>query len=147
MAAPFERATILLIEDDPGHQRLVEINLRRANVTNPIVILQDGQEALSYLFDGLGVERYIKEPMVVLLDLNMPVLDGYQVLRRIKTDDQTKCIPVIVLTTADDAQAVVRCYELGANMFLSKPIDYEQFCKVIHRLGSFLSCVVLPNGD
>jgi CheY-like chemotaxis protein len=87
---------------------------------NQIVMLKDGQEAISYLFDELTSEEYLRNPMVVLLDLNMPVLDGYQVLRRLKADHRTKHIPVIVLTTADDTQAVLRCYELGCNMFVSK---------------------------
>jgi CheY-like chemotaxis protein len=147
MAAQFEEATIVLVEDDPGHQRLVEINLRRANVTNPIVILKNGQEALRYLFESLSRDQYQTEPMVILLDLNMPIVDGYQVLERIKTDAQARCIPVIVLTTVDDSQSVVRCYELGCNLFLSKPVDYQQFSKVIQRLGSLLSCVALPGGD
>jgi CheY-like chemotaxis protein len=147
MSAHFEDATIVLVEDDPGHQRLVEINLRRANVTNPLVILQNGQEALRYLFESLSRNPYVAEPMVVLLDLNMPVVDGYQVLQRIKADAQARCIPVIVLTTVDDSQSVVRCYELGCNLFLSKPVDYQQFSKVIQRLGSFLPCVALPSGD
>jgi CheY-like chemotaxis protein len=140
--------TILLVEDDPGHARLIEKNLRRSKITNKIVPLGDGQQALDYLF---GEGQYVGEecplPLLVLLDLDMPVLDGYQVLQRMKADERTKRIPVIILTTTDDIREVTRCYELGCNVYVTKPVDYEQFCEAIRKLGLFLSVVTIPNGE
>jgi CheY-like chemotaxis protein len=139
--------TILLAEDDPGHARLIEKNLRRANVKNEIVFASNGQEVVDYLFsEG---EYSGKEPpshLLVLLDLNMPVLDGYQVLQRMKSDERTKRIPVIVLTTTDDAREVTRCYDLGCNVYITKPVDYEQFADAMRKLGLFLIVVMLPDG-
>jgi CheY-like chemotaxis protein len=138
--------TILLAEDDLGHVRLIEKNLRRASITNPIVTVNDGQAALDYLFrtaDEAAKGR--SAPLLVLLDLNMPVLDGYQVLERMKADERTKRIPVVVLTTMDDPREVSRCYDLGCNIYLAKPVDYEQFAEAVRKLGLFLSVVAVPS--
>ncbi len=143
-----QEVTILLVEDDPGHARLIEKNLRRSNITNDIVIITDGQQVLDYLFgkgEYAGGEH--ASPLLVLLDLNLPVLDGYQVLQRIKADDRTKCIPVVILTTTDDAREVSRCYDLGCNVYVIKPVDYAQFSEAICKLGLFLSVVTVPNGE
>ncbi|MBU0494369.1 MAG: response regulator [Chloroflexi bacterium] len=140
--------TILLVEDDPGHARLIEKNLRRSNIKNEIVTVSDGQQALDYLFgagDYAGSGR--ASPLLVLLDLNLPVLDGYQVLQRMKADERTQRIPVIVLTTTDDAREVSRCYELGCSVYVTKPVDYVQFSEAICNLGLFLSVVTIPNGE
>ena len=140
--------TILLVEDDPGHARLVEKNLRRSNVRNDIVHVSDGQQALDYLFgegEYAGNER--ASPLLVLLDLNMPVLDGYQVLQRMKADERTRRIPVIILTTTDDVREVSRCYDLGCSVYLTKPVDYREFSEVIRKVGLFLSVVVIPDGE
>ena len=143
-----QEVTILLVEDDPGHARLIEKNLRRSNITNDIVIITDGQQVLDYLFgkgEYAGGEH--ASPLLVLLDLNLPVLDGYQVLQRMKADDRTKCIPVVILTTTDDAREVSRCYDLGCNVYVIKPVDYAQFSEAICKLGLFLSVVTVPNGE
>jgi CheY-like chemotaxis protein len=133
--------TILLVEDDPGHARLIEKNLRRANLTNDIVHVSDGQQAIDYLFS------HGRPPsLLVLLDLNLPVLDGYQVLERMKNDERTKRIPVIILTTTDDAREVARCYELGCNVYVTKPVDYEQFSDAIRKLGLFMAVLMIPDG-
>src|SRR5829696_6546998 len=110
--ANIEVVTILLVEDDPGHARLVEKNLRRSSIMNDMVILDNGQKAVDYLF-GQGEYERLKPnlPMLVLLDLNLPILDGYQVLQRIKADERTRQIPVVVLTTTDDQREVAKCYE------------------------------------
>jgi CheY-like chemotaxis protein len=140
--------TILLVEDDPGHTRLIEKNLRRANIKNEIAFATNGQEALDYLFcEGEYANNKHASHLLVLLDLNMPVLDGYQVLERMKNDDRTKCIPVVILTTTDDPREVRRCYELGCNVYISKPVDYEQFSEAIRKLGLFLLVATIPNGD
>jgi CheY-like chemotaxis protein len=140
--------TILLVEDDPGHARLIEKNLRRANITNEVITLTDGQQAVDLLFSqGRYVDRKRPSPLLVLLDLNMPVLDGYQVLERMKAAEDTKRIPVVILTTTDDAREVERCYNLGCNVYVTKPVDYEQFAEAIRKIGLFLSVVTVPDGD
>jgi CheY-like chemotaxis protein len=139
--------TILLVEDDPGHTRLIEKNLRRANIKNEIAFATNGQEALDYLFcEGEYVNSKHTSHLLVMLDLNMPVLDGYQVLERMKKDERTKRIPVIILTTTDDSREVSRCYELGCNVYISKPVDYEQFSEAIRKLGLFLLVATIPDG-
>jgi CheY-like chemotaxis protein len=145
--ADFQEVTILLVEDDPGHMRLIEKNLRRANITNRIDHVTDGQQAVDYLFcEGEYADRERPSPLLVLLDLNMPVLDGYQVLERMKSDGRTKRIPVIILTTTDDAREVARCYELGCNVYITKPVDYDQFSEAMRKLGLFLLVVMVPDG-
>jgi CheY-like chemotaxis protein len=142
-----DKVTILLVEDDPGHARLIEKNLRRANVTNRIDHVTDGQQAVDYLFcEGAYADRQHPSPLLVLLDLNMPALDGYQVLERMKSDERTKRIPVIILTTTDDAREVARCYELGCNVYITKPVDYDQFSEAMRKLGLFLLVVMIPDG-
>ena len=133
--------TILLVEDDPGHARLIEKNLRRANLTNSIVNVTDGQQAIDYLFNNGRAQS-----LLVLLDLNLPVLDGYQVLERMKADERTKRIPVIILTTTDDTREISRCYELGCNVYINKPVDYEQFSEAIRKLGLFMAVLMIPEG-
>lgn len=145
---------ILLVEDDPGHARLIEKNLRRSKITNNVVTVSDGQQALDYL---LGEGEYegneqpsdvvCPPPLLVLLDLNLPVLDGFQVLQRMKADERTKRIPVVILTTTDAPHEVSRCHELGCNVYITKPVDYTQFSDAIHKLGLFLSIVKVPNGE
>ena len=142
-----QEVTILLVEDDPGHARLIEKNLRRSNVANDVVKASDGQQALDYLFgegEYAGSER--PSALLVLLDLNMPVLDGYQVLERMKANEGTRRIPVVVLTTTDDRREVSRCYDLGCNVYVTKPVDYAQFSEAICQLGLFLSVVTVPQG-
>ena len=142
-----QEVTILLVEDDPGHARLIEKNLRRSNITNEIIKVGDGQQALDYLFsEGEYAGGEYASPLLVLLDLNLPVLDGYQVLKRMKADERTRRIPVIILTTTDDAREVTRCYELGCNVYVTKPVDYEQFSDAIRKIGLFLSVVTIPDG-
>ena len=139
--------TILLVEDDPGHTRLIEKNLRRANIKNEIHFATNGQEAVDYLFcEGEYAHNKPPTDLLVLLDLNLPVLDGYQVLKRMKIDERTKRIPVIILTTTDDPREVSRCYELGCNVYITKPVDYDQFSEAIRSLGLFLLVVMIPDG-
>jgi len=143
-----QEVTVLLVEDNPGHARLIEKNLRRSNITNEIISLSDGQQALDYLFgEGQYAGSKCASPLLVLLDLNLPVLNGYQVLQRMKGDERTKRIPVVILTTADDTREVERCYDLGCNVYMTKPVDYEQFCETIRKLGLFLSVVAIPNRE
>lgn len=140
--------TILLAEDDKGHARLIEKNLRRSNITNDIHIVEDGQKALDFLFgEGTFAGHPPKTPLLVLLDLNMPVVDGYEVLQRMKADPRTQRVPVVILTTTDDKREVERCYELGCNVYVTKPVEYDEFAEAIRKLGLFLSIVTFPNGE
>jgi CheY-like chemotaxis protein len=137
--------TILLVEDDPGHARLIQKNLERSKIANHTVIMPDGQQAMDYLLGQGEYEGYEHpSPLLVLLDLNLPVLDGYQVLERMKGDPRTRSIPVVMLTTTDDPREVEKCYELGCNVYVTKPVDYESFAEAIRKLGLFLSIVVVP---
>lgn len=135
---------ILLVEDDPGHARLIEKNLRRSGITNDVAFFDNGQKVLDYLNTPPG-KQGTYEKLLILLDLNLPVVDGYQVLERIKTSEQTKRIPVIILTTTDIPQEVERCYDLGCNIFITKPIQYDEFSTAIQNLGSMLSTVKIPS--
>jgi CheY-like chemotaxis protein len=139
--------TILLIEDDPGHARLIEKNLKRY-VTNKIIRLSDGQQAVDFLFsEGAYAQSVRPSPLMVLLDLNMPVIDGYEVLRRMKKEDHTKKIPVIILTSTEDIREVSRCYDLGCNVYIVKPVDYDKFSEAMQKLGLLISIVVVPDGE
>src|SRR5713101_8308219 len=139
--------TILLVEDDPGHARLIERNLRRALITNVIVTLSDGQQAVDYLLREHAYAGATHDlPLLLLLDLNLPGLDGYQVLTRLKADERTRHIPVIILTTTDEPYEIKRCYALGCNVYITKPVEYAQFAEAIRTLGLFLSIVKIPVG-
>jgi CheY-like chemotaxis protein len=138
---------IILIEDDDGHATLIERNLRRAGLTNGFIRLSDGQEALDYFFAENA--RFAREgPLapVILLDLKMPRIDGLEVLRRLKTDPRTASLPVVILTTTDDPREIERCYELGCNVYVTKPVEYDAFIEAVRRLGFFLQVVKLPTG-
>lgn len=144
---PNEAVTIVMIEDDPGHARLIERNLRRGHVANEIIVLSDSQEAVDYFFEASGAAKGTHPmPLLILLDLNLPGLDGYQVLTRLKAHAHTKSIPVIILTTTDDPLEIERCYSLGCNVYVTKPVEYEQFTDAIRKLGLLLSIVQIPNG-
>jgi CheY-like chemotaxis protein len=137
--------TILLIEDDPGHARLIEKNVRRAGVNNEIILLADGTSALTHLFgrDAQGF-RTIGQALLVLLDLNLPDMSGIDILKRIKEDDHLRRVPVVVLTTTDDKTEIQRCYDLGCNVYITKPVEYESFATAIRQLGLFLSVMQVP---
>jgi len=137
--------TILLVEDDPGHAILIEKNLRRGGIANTIVTVDDGQKAVDFLLNRDGRQGGAHpEQLVILLDLNLPVLDGYQVLKIIKNDERTKQIPVVILTTTDNPAEVAKCYELGCNVYVTKPVEYEAFSKAIQNLGLLLSIIKVP---
>ncbi len=141
-------APIILIEDDPGHALLIKKNLQRGGFTHEIIVLDDGQKAVDFLFkQGVYAADDRPAPKLILLDLNLPILSGYQVLKLIKNDERTKKIPVVVLTTTDNPQEVARCYELGCNMYITKPIEYDQFSDTIQRLSMFLSIVKTPGKE
>ncbi|MBB5758721.1 CheY-like chemotaxis protein [Methylorubrum rhodinum] len=136
---------IVMIEDDEGHARLIERNIRRAGVNNEIVPFRDGTSALEYLLgpDGTG-EVSARRHLLVLLDLNLPDMTGIDILERIKANPHTRRSPVVVLTTTDDAREVQRCYDLGANVYITKPVNYEGFSNAIRQLGLFFSVMQVP---
>ena len=140
-----EPIVIVLAEDDDGHATLVERNLSRVGVANPLVRLRDGQEALDFLRGQNGQPARKSQAILLLLDIKMPRVDGFEVLRQLKADPQTALIPVIVLTTTDDPREVQRCYELGCSVYITKPVDYQAFVEAINRLGLFLQVVRIPD--
>jgi CheY-like chemotaxis protein len=137
--------TIIMIEDDEGHARLIERNIRRSGVNNEIVPFTNGTDAVKYLFgsDGTGVNNKGRA-LLVLLDLNLPDMTGTEILRQIKDNRYLKTIPVVVLTTTDDSHEVKRCYELGCNVYITKPVNYESFANAIRQLGLFFSVIQVP---
>jgi CheY-like chemotaxis protein len=138
--------TILLVEDDPGHAILIRKNLRRAGIANDIVTLDDGQKAVDFLLKRGGYQDDSRpEPLLILLDLNLPVLDGCQVLKIIKNDERTRQIPIVVLTTTDTPWEMAKCFELGCNVYITKPMEYDLFMKAIQEIGLFLSVVKVPD--
>jgi len=136
--------TILLAEDDPGHASLIERNLRRAGITNEIIKFENGQQIVDFLFPSAD-NQHAEQPYLVLLDLRMPTMDGFEVLRRIKEDSILKRLPVIMLSTTDDPREISRCYALGCSSYIVKPIASEGFVEAIRRLGLFLSTVEAPS--
>jgi len=137
--------TIIMIEDDEGHARLIERNIRRSGVNNEIVPFSNGTEAIKYLFgsDGTAV-RHKGRALLILLDLNLPDMTGIEILRQIKDNKYLKATPVVVLTTTDDSQEIKRCYELGCNVYITKPVNYESFANAIRQLGLFFSVMQVP---
>jgi CheY-like chemotaxis protein len=133
-----------VVDDDPGHARLIEKNLRRAALPNIIERFSDGQEVLDFLFGGADRQRPAEAAYLLLLDIRMPKVDGVEVLRQIKEDEELRKIPVIMLTTTDDPREVARCHALGCSHYIVKPVDYEKFSEAISSLGHFVTLVEVP---
>ena len=140
--------TIVMIEDDEGHARLIEKNIRRAGVANEIVPFTNGTDALSYLMgdDGTGLINKGRQ-LLVLLDLNLPDMTGIDILEKVKGNEHTRRPPVVVLTTTDDQREIQRCYDLGANVYITKPVDYDGFANAIKQLGLFFSVMQIPEAE
>jgi CheY-like chemotaxis protein len=140
-----EPVEIIMIEDDEGHARLIEKNIRRAGVNNRITPFTNGTDAVSFLFGADGSAAINKnKPLLILLDLNLPDMTGVDILGRVKSNEHLKRIPVVVLTTTDDATEIQRCYDLGCNVYITKPVDYENFANAIRQLGLFFSVIQVP---
>lgn len=139
MTAPVK---IVMVEDDHGHARLIEKNIRRANISNEIAHFADGGTALDYLFSD---EVKANGPLLILLDLNLPDMSGTDILAKVKSDERLRRAPVVVLTTTDDKTEIQRCYDLGCNVYITKPVDYESFADAIRQLGLFLSVMQAPD--
>jgi len=140
--------SIVMIEDDEGHARLIERNIRRAGVNNEIVSFRNGTDGLTYLLgaDGSGEESSSRS-MLILLDLNLPDMTGVDILAKVKSNPHTRRSPVIILTTTDDEREIKRCYDLGANVYITKPVNYESFANAIQQLGLFLAVMQVPVAD
>ena len=145
MKALGREVTIVMVEDDEGHARLIEKNIRRAGVNNEIVPARDGRAALDAI---LGEDRSgaVSEGryLLILLDLNLPDMTGIDILEQVKGNPHTKHLPVVILTTTDDAAEIKRCYDLGANVYITKPVEYDSFANAIRQLGLFFSVMQVP---
>ena len=128
-------SVILLVEDNPDDVELTRRAFEKSNVANEIVTVSDGQEALDYLF-ATGRDAVLM-PHVVLLDLNLPKISGLEVLRRMRADERTRRVPVVVLTTSNEERDVVGSYDLGANSYVRKPVDFAQFLDAARQLGLY----------
>ena len=127
---------ILLVEDNPDDLELTLHTLRRENLANKIHVARDGEEALEFLF--CNVERSgERPPKLILLDLKLPKVDGMEVLKRIKADERTRTIPVVILTSSNEERDLLKGYGLGANSYIQKPVDFEQFGDAIRQIGMF----------
>jgi len=130
---------ILLVEDNPDDQMLTMRAFRKNNVKNEVVVAHDGAEALDYLFGaGAYTGRDARSlPQVVLLDLKLPKVDGLEVLRRIRADERTRLLPVVILTSSREDRDVIEGYRLGANSYVRKPVDFDQFVEAARQLGLY----------
>jgi two-component system response regulator len=134
-----ESKIILLVEDNPDDEALTVRALRKSNIANSIVVARDGVEALDYLFaEGVHAGRDTRVvPQVILLDLKLPKLDGLGVLRRLRADERTKLLPVVILTSSNEQEDRIKSYDLGANSYVRKPVDFKQFNEAAHHLGLY----------
>ena len=130
---------ILLVEDNPSDVGLTQRALAKSHVANELIVAEDGQEALDYLFGaGAYAGREVTElPALVLLDLKLPRVDGLEVLRQIRADERTRRLPVVILTTSREEQDVAQSYDLGANSYIRKPVDFTQFAQAIEQMGLY----------
>ena len=130
---------ILLVEDNPDDEALTLRALKKNNITNKIVVARDGVEALDYLFGtGMYAGRDTSvEPELILLDLKLPKIDGFEVLKKLRADERTKLLPVVILTSSKEQQDVVNGYGLGANSYVRKPVDFQDFVSAVLQLGLY----------
>lgn len=129
----------MLVEDNPDDEELTLLAFERNNISNEVVVAHDGVEALDYLF-GTGIygDRDMSVmPALILLDLQLPRINGLEVLRRLRADNRTKLIPVVILTTSNEQQDLINSYSLGCNSYIRKPVDYDQFLTAVHQLGMY----------
>jgi len=134
-----DKKIILLVEDNPDDEALTLRALEKNKVRNDVVVVRDGAEALDYLFaSGAYASRNVSEfPQVVLLDLKLPKVDGFEVLRRVRSDERTRLLPVVILTSSKEEQDLINGYALGANSYIRKPVDFIQFTEAVRHLGLY----------
>ena len=130
---------ILLVEDNPDDEALTRRAFKQNNILNPVVVAHDGVEALDFLFaTGRYQGRDVSvQPQVILLDLKLPKLDGLEVLKRLRLDPRTKCLPVVILTSSKEDQDLLQSYHNGANSYIHKPVDFSQFIEAVRQLGLY----------
>ncbi len=126
---------ILLAEDNPADVKLTQIALKRANIGNRLHVVENGEQALEFIFGNQP--EIANSPKLVLLDLKMPRMGGIEVLEKLKSDPRTKAIPVVMLTSSNHDKDLERCYQLGANSYIVKPVDFDQFQKVVQEAGLY----------
>jgi len=147
MSKPSRPAEILLVEDNPGDVELIQEALRYGGVLNHVSIASDGEQATNFLMRGPGYER-APRPDLILLDLNLPKKDGFEVLSELKAVPALSRIPVVILTSSDADRDILKSYELRANCFVSKPVDVDEFLSTVRSTGEFwLLIVKLPPGE
>lgn len=131
-----------MVEDDPGHAGLVKSNLEEAGIVNEVIRFDNGEDAINALFNN---EHNIRPSFaLILLDINLPGMDGYEVLETLRSNPLTKLTPVCILTTTSDEREIQRCYELGCNVYVTKPIEYGEFQEAMKKLGIFFSLIKMP---
>ena len=134
----FENVDILLVEDNPNDAELAIRALRKGNLANHITWVKDGAEALEFIFrSGAYAERPDQNPKLILLDLKLPKVDGIEVLKRIKADERTRVIPVVMVTSSAEGRDVVESYKLGVNSYIVKPVEFEQFSETMTKAGYY----------
>lgn len=139
---------ILIVDDDEGHAILVRENLQAAGLNNQMEHFPDGQAVLDFFFDPAANRcRRHGQAYCVLLDVRMPKVGGAEVLRRLKSDPELRKMPVVILTTTDDLREVERCHQLGCNVYIQKPVNYEKFAEAIRRLGMFITLMMFPEAN
>lgn len=138
-------AIILLAEDDDGHARLIRRNLKRGGLTNELLHFENGRRVMDFLqMEGDGPKRQPQKAYILLLDIRMPVMDGIEVLKRIKNDDSLKVMPVVMVTSTDASTEIERCYSLGCCNFIIKPIGYDEFVETMTALVQSLKMIDTP---
>ena len=146
MNEAIKEVEILLVEDNPNDAELAIRALKKSNLANKLLWVKDGAEALDFIFatGDYSHRDVVNGPKVILLDLRLPKVDGMEVLRRIKGDELTKSIPVVVLTSSKEDRDVIDSYKLGVNSFISKPVEFEAFAKTVSELGFYWLLVNIP---
>ena len=141
--------TILLVEDNPDDEILTLRALEKNNIRNEMAVVRDGAEALDYLFArGIHASRADRAlPVVILLDLKLPKIDGFEVLKQIRSDERTRLIPVVILTTSNEDRDRLRGYSLGANSFVRKPVEFDRFIEAVRQLGLYWLLLNEPAPD
>lgn len=136
----------IIIEDDPGHLKLIEKNLRRGGLeSHSIKAFENGQQALEFLRKSGDFENNPIDRFILLLDINMPVMNGVELLRILKHDNRLRDIPVIILTSTDDQREIDECYSLGCNLYVPKPVEFNQFSEVVRELGLMIGLIAVPS--